>query len=102
MTAPKTFGQIAWEAMYSDSLDVVSWDGDHSPADREKWERIGAAIALECSRICIELARRHLLQAQAQAQGGDESIACYYRQLAAIECAETIRESISFSTKDTL
>lgn len=96
MTAPKTFGQIAWEAMYSDALDVVSWPADHSPAGKAQWERIAAAVALECSRICTEIAAEHMRQAQ----GGDNTGASDYRQQAAIECAEAIREAISCSSKE--
>lgn len=94
MTAPKTFGQIAWEV----DIDprAIQWDKAHQE-EREYWERIGAAIALECSRICIELAWEHMRKAL----GGDTSGASDHRQQAAIECAEAIREAISRSGKET-
>ena len=89
MTTPKTFGQIAWETAHEGY--GVTWDEDHSPTGKAQWERIGAAVALECSRICTEIAAVHMRQAPQQPPFGGAD----YRQQAAIECAEAIREAIS-------
>lgn len=99
MTDTKTFGQIAHDASAHAGRRIAPPYNLIDRFEREMWERTAAAVALECSRICIELSRGHLLKAQDQV--GEESIGSYYRQLSAIECAEAIREAISFSTKDT-
>ena len=98
MTTEKTLGQIAYEAI-PNVFDVPHrWPWDHAMvADRMHWERIASAVAMECSRICTELAAEHMRQAQ----GGDNTGASDYRQQAAIECAHAIREAISCSSKET-
>lgn len=88
MKTPKTLGQIAFEA--SDDETYRDWI-EIFPQHRNEWERIGASVALECSRICTEIAAEHMRQAQ----GGDNTGASDHRQQAAIECAEAIREAIT-------
>lgn len=95
MTAPtqKSLGQIAWE------VDTEGYGyewSDVEPQYKADWERIAAAVALQCAQICIDLAADHMRQAQ----GGDNTGASDYRQEAALECATAIREAISRGAKD--
>lgn len=91
MTAPKTFGQIAYEAHETArGVTTFPWGALHA-LEHEFWEDIGASVALECSRICTEIAAEHMRQAQ----GGDNTGASDHRQQAALECAEAIREAIT-------
>lgn len=89
----KSLGQIAREVETSGY--VRDWSEVHEQ-ERAHWERIAAAVALECSRICIEIAAEHMRQAK----DFEYSSMCDYRQQAAIECAEAIREAISCSGKE--
>lgn len=93
MTTPKTFGQIAWD------VDANQWSIPWAKAtdkEREYWTRIGAAVALECSRICTEIAAEHMRKAL-EGEGGHCEGAM---QRAALKCAEAIREAISCSSKE--
>lgn len=87
MTAPKTFGQIAYEA--NNPVERFPWHALHD-ANQRVWERIATAVTLECSRICTEVAAEHMRQAQ----GGDTSGASDHRQQAALECAAAIRQAL--------
>lgn len=95
MTAPKTFGQIAFEASFDFAASAEVWT-NQGEGNKAHWERIGAAIALECSRICTEIAAAHMRQAK----DFEYSSMCDHSQQAAIECAEAIREAISCSSKE--
>lgn len=95
MTAPKTFGQIAWEANYPQAEKFGTWNSA-TESEKARHERIGAAIALECSRICTELAAGHMRQAPQQPPFGGADC----RQQAAIECSQAILEAISCSSKE--
>lgn len=88
MTAPKSFGQIAYEASFQFG---PRWPWEKlAPRGVASYERIAAAVALECSRICTEIAAEHMRQAR----GGDNTGASDYRQQAALECGAAIREAI--------
>lgn len=89
MTEPtKSLGQIASEASPRAAVND-DWR-DMTEERKSMWERIAAAVALECSRICTEIAAEHMRKAQEGVPGD----AADFRQQAALECAEAIREAI--------
>lgn len=95
MTAQKTFGQIAFEKSFDFAASAEVWT-NQGEGNQAHWERIGAAVALECSRICTEIAAEHMRKAQDGVPCG----AADFRQQAALECAEAIHEAISCGSKE--
>ena len=83
MTAPKTFGQIAWEV----ETNGYGWDwSEVHDTERAHWERIAAAVAMECALIVED--RKVGLPSFFEI---DERLD---------QAAEAIREAISCSSKE--
>lgn len=80
MTTQKSLGQIAFEASYYGAYRV--WC-DHPPVYRGAWERIAAAVAEECAKLCEA---EHLIE---PCKGEDEA---YERAID--HCAAAIRDAI--------